>query len=140
MLTNLDQPAAKARLEEEVAKNPPFAAVIESIATSGDRFAIDPATSGLEIVPLNEVKGAPNRCRLKLFRPREERERLCAFFYKRSNLSFSHDRYAYGAVEFMPGAPAPDEVRGWLEWLVSGLDPGKRPAKLRRAFPYTVPE
>ena len=140
MLTNLDQPDAKARLDEEVAKNPPFAAVVEAIAAREERFAIDPSTAGLEIVPLNEVKGAPNRCRLKLFRPREERERLCAFFYKRSNLSISRDRYAYGAVEFTPGKLEADEVRGWLAWLVSGLDPEKRPAKLRRAFPYTVPE
>jgi hypothetical protein len=140
MLANLDQPDARKRLDDELERNPAFAFVIETIAAREERFAIDPAAAGLDIVPLNEVKGAPNRCRMKLFRPRQERERLCAFFYKRSNLSFSRDRYAYGAVEFAPGHLDADEVRGWLAWLVSGLDPERRPLLLKRAFPYTVPE
>ena len=140
MLANLDQPDARARLDEEIARNPAFSFVVERIAAREERFAIDPAAGGLEVVPLNEVKGAPNRCRMKLFRPREERDRLCAFFYKRSNLVFSRDRYSYGAVEFAPGQLDADEVRAWLAWLVSGLDPGQRPLRLKRAFHYTVPE
>jgi hypothetical protein len=140
MLTNLDHADARARLEEEVARNPAFSFVIEVLVPREERFAIDPTASGLEIVPLNEVKGAPNRCRMKLFRPREERDRLCAFFYKRSNLAFSRDRYSYGAVEFAPGQLDADEVRVWVAWLVSGLDPERRPLRLKRAFHYTVPE
>jgi len=140
MLTNLEEPAVRARLDEELAKNPPFAAVIDAVARREDRFALGPSIAGLEIVPLNEVKGAPNRCRMKLFKPREERERLCAFFYKRSNMEFSRDRFSYGAVEFLPAELDPADVEGWLAWLASGLDPGLRPGKLKRAFQYTIPE
>jgi hypothetical protein len=77
---------------------------------------------------------------MKLFKPREERERLCAFFYKRSNLAWSRDRFSYGAVEFRPGEIGSEDVLTWLAWLASGFDPEQRPPGLRRAFRYTIPE
>ncbi len=33
-----------------------------------------------------------------------------------------------------------EEVRTWVAWLASGLDPELRPLKLKRAFLYTIPE
>ncbi|MBI4364906.1 MAG: hypothetical protein HY568_05700 [Candidatus Latescibacteria bacterium] len=140
MLTNASEPAGKAKLEEELRANPPFRRVIELLEEDAQPFAIDPAAGGLEIVPLNEVKQAPNRCRMKLFKPREAKERLCAFFFKRSNLEFSRDRFSYGAVEFRPEQLSDEDVRTWIGWLVSGLDPDRRPERLRRAFLYTIPE
>ena len=140
MLTNRDEPVVRARLDQEISRSPSFATVIDVAAEHPASFAVDASVGGLEIAPLNQVKGALNRCRLKLFRPREEKDRMCAFFYKRSNLSFSRDRYSYGAVEFLPEQLARDEVRGWLAWLESGFDPERRPLRLKRAFPYTIPE
>ncbi len=139
-LRNRDEAGVRARLEQEFARSAALSTVIDAAAEHAAPFAIDPAPSGFELVPLNEVKGAANRCRLKLFRPHERKERMCAFFYKKSNLSFSRDRYSYGAVEFLPEQVSTDDVRGWLAWLESGFDPERRPVRLRRAFPYTVPE
>ena len=140
MLTNASEHASITKLEEELRKNGAFAPVIALIQASEERFAIDPSARGIEIVPLNVVKEAPNRCRMKLFRPREAEDRLCAFFFKRSNISFGRDRFSYGAVEFVPGRLREEEVHVWIDWLVSGLHPDRRPDQLRRAFLYTVPE
>jgi hypothetical protein len=140
MLTNHDEPSAKAKLAGELSRNPALAAVMDVVQSETGSYAVDAGAAGLEIVPLTQVKNAPNRCRLKLFKPRETQDRLCAFFYKRSNLAWSRDRFSYGAVEFRPGELAPENVRGWLAWLSSGFDPGRRPEGLRRAFRYTVPE
>ena len=140
MLTNASDPASKAKLAEELRKNPPLARVVALIEEAQEPFAIDPEAGGIEIIPLNEVKQLPNRCRLKLFRPREAKERLCAFFFKRSNFEWSRDRFSYGAVEFEPGQFSEADVRIWIGWLLSGLDPEQRPERLRRAFGYTVPE
>jgi hypothetical protein len=140
MLANRDEPDVRARIDQEVARTPFIAAVIGAAAGHPEAFAVDLSASGFEIAPLNQVKGARNRCRLKLFRPREEKERVCAFFYKRSNLSFSRDRYSYGAVEFLPGQIPADEIRGWLAWLQSGFDPEQRPSRLKRGLSYTIPE
>lgn len=140
MLTNASEPASKAKLEVELQRNPTFARVVAFLHSASDPFAIDPESGGLEIVPLNEVKQAPNRCRMKLFRPREAKERLCAFFFKRSNFEWSRDRFSYGAVEFRPEQLTEEDIRVWIGWLVSGLDPERRPEHLRRAFLYTIPE
>ncbi|HLG41731.1 MAG TPA: hypothetical protein VI643_00090 [Planctomycetota bacterium] len=140
MLTDEDRPESGAKLEAELAKNPAFSLVLDLLRESPESFSIDPVAGGLEIVPLNEVKGSPNRCRMKLFKPREEKDRLCAFFFKRSNLTFSRDRFSYGAVELLPAQLTQVEARAWIAWLISGLDPELRPERLKRAFLYTIPE
>lgn len=140
MLTNRDETGARSKLDEEISQNPPLAAVIDVVQSEPEPYAIDATATGLEIVPLNQVKNAPNRCRMKLFKPRETRDRLCAFFYKRSNLAWSRDRFSYGAVEFQPGLPPREEIQRWLAWLSSGFHPERRPEGLRRAFRYTIPE
>jgi hypothetical protein len=140
VLTNVDGPESGAKLEAELAKNPAFSLVLDLLRESPESFSIDPSAGGLEIVPLNDVKGTANRCRMKLFKPREEKDRLCAFFFKRSNLAFSRDRFSYGAVEFLPDQITKVEARAWIAWLVSGLDPERRPTRLKRAFLYTIPE
>jgi len=140
VLTNVEEPKSRAKLEQELAKNPAFSIVLDLVRESPEAFSIDPSAGGLEIVPVNEVKGTANRCRMKLFKPREEKDRLCAFFFKRSNLTFSRDRFSYGAVELLPEQLTTVEARTWIAWLLSGLDPERRPERLKRAFLYTVPE
>ncbi len=77
---------------------------------------------------------------MKLFRPRAGKERICAFFYKQSNVAWSRDRFSYGGIEFLPDEVTEADARSWASWLTSGLDPGLRPNRLRRAFLYDIPE
>lgn len=140
MLTGDADPTCRAKVEEELERNPALRAVVDALRESDAVFGIDPNAGGLEIVPGEGCAPSAGRCRMKLFRPREERERLCAFFFKKSNIAGSRDRFSYGAVEFQPDRLADPEVRAWIQWLASGLDPELRPTNLRRAFLYTIPE
>ena len=136
MLSETPDVACRAKLDRELSHNPGFGPVLEEIRNAADLYVIDPLREGIELAPAR----AAGRCRMKLFRPREEKDRLCAFFFKRSNIAGSRDRFSYGAVEFLPDRLAPEETRTWLRWLSSGLDPTMRPPNLKRAFLYTIPE
>jgi len=117
----------------------PFATrVIEAFELGLKAFQVVVGPGGLEIAPLEQ--GNPGRCRLKLFRPRQGKARLCAFFYKRSNLAWSRDRFSYGGVEFRPEQATDEDVLSWRAWLLSGFDPELRPPGWRRAFLFDVPE
>lgn len=134
MLNGLTDVACRRKLAQELERNPGFIAVLSEIRDASETYSLDPRLEGLEIAPRE------GRCRMKLFRPREEKDRLCAFFFKKSNIAGSRDRFSYGAVEFLPERVTPEEIQSWLTWLSSGLDPERRPAHLKRAFLYTIPE
>jgi len=117
----------------------PFAVrVLEVFGVGSEPFQVEMSPGGLEIAPLEGDR--PGRCRFKLFRPRQGKERLCAFFYKRSNLAWSRDRFSYGGVEFLPERATDEDVMSWRAWLLSGFDPERRPPHWRRAFLFDVPE
>ena len=128
------------KVRRELSRNPALTPVLEAFQRAEERFEIAAGKEGLELVPLDPFRGVPNRCRMKLFRPRETSDRLCAFFYKRSNLAWSRDRMSYGGVEFHPEDSISQEAGTWVAWLASGLDPEKRPARHRRAFLYDIPD
>jgi hypothetical protein len=130
----------RAKLRLELERNPGLNPVVEAFHLAPERFEVAAAKEGLELIPIDPVHGAPNRCRVKLFRPRETSDRLCAFFYKRSNLAWSRDRMSYGGVEFHPEDPLERDATIWVAWLASGLDPEKRPERHRRAFLYDIPD
>jgi hypothetical protein len=140
VLINESDRASGEKLQRELAANPPLAPLVAFFRAAAERFEIATDSGGLELKPADPFRGAPNRCRVKLFRPREDRERLCAFFYKKSNLAWSRDRFSYGGVEFRPGQVGETDARRWIAWLVSGFDPELRPERLRRAFLYDIPE
>jgi hypothetical protein len=140
MLTNGSEPRAQAKIRNELRQNPELVSIVEIFELAPERFQVAADAAGLELSPLDAETNAPGRCRMKLFRPREGRERLCAFFYKRSNLAWSRDRFSYGGVEFRPGQWNETDARGWLLWLTSGFAPELRPERLRRALPYDVPD
>jgi hypothetical protein len=117
-----------------------FDAVRSIAARPADAFEIEERDGVLEVAPRNGCGGAVGRCRMKLFRPRENKDRLCAFFYKRSNLDWSRDRFSYGGIEFLPDALTHEDAAAWLAWLRGGFDPDQRPSRLRRAFLYSIPE
>jgi len=140
VLTGAADTECRAKLDRELALNPAFASVVRAVSDAAEPFSLDPGAGGLEFASLHVATSSTSRCRMKLFRPREEKERLCAFFFKKSNIAGSRDRFSYGAVEFLPDRLGPDEIRSWIAWLASGLHPGLRPANLKRAFLYTIPE
>jgi hypothetical protein len=140
MLSNRHVPEAAAKVREELRRNPGFLAVLEEFESAPQPFEVAIEPEGLEVAPSRPQPDALGRCRMKLFRPREGKERLCAFFYKRSNLAWSQDRFSYGGVEFLPESVDRADVRLWIAWLASGFDPERRPPRLRRAFLYDIPD
>lgn len=109
-----------------------FERVLAIAASDPRSFAVDEAASCFEL--------STGRCRMKLLQPRPGADRLCAFFYKRSNLAWSQDRFSYGGVEFRLEQLTDPAIRSWLAWLKSGFDPSARPNRIRRAFLYDIPE
>lgn len=112
-----------------------FARVRQAAGEASGAIRFEERAGTLELSPVRRA-----RCRLKIFRPREGKERLCAFFYKKSNLAWSRDRYSYGAVEFRPEQLTDSDMRAWLDWLTGGFDPGRRPPRLKKAFLYSIPD
>jgi hypothetical protein len=140
MLINRQEPGPEKKLRSELERHPALALIVEVFDSARQWYEVADGLAGLEIAPIEPVRGGPNRCRLKLFQPRASGERLCAFFYKRSNLAWSRDRFSYGGVEFRPDQLTETDVRGWLAWLNSGFHPELRPDRLRRALMYDVPD
>jgi hypothetical protein len=126
--------------DRELETRTAYAAVRFVAESAPGAFTVEERGPTLEIAPFDPLSAVPSRCRIKIFRPRENKGRLCAFFYKRSNLSWSRDRFSYGAVEFHPDRLSADLVEGWLSWLRDGFAPDRRPAHLKRAFLYTIPD
>jgi len=137
MLTNCDEPAVKAKLDE-TASVVLLKAVLEAAAGSSLALRMVPDASHLELAGVSPVAGLPNRALMKIF-PIGPR-RFAAFFYKRSQIPFSRDRFAYGAVIVEEGRLDAVAVEGWFAWLDSGFDPGRTPPNLKRAFAFTVPD
>lgn len=152
MLIHREEPAVREKLRGVVDRDPELEPIVEWLDAVQEPVQIEPDRAGLELSPGGEDAGAqaqagagaggatPRRCRLKVFRAREGKGRFCAFFYKRSNLPWSRDRFSYGGVEFLPGRVTQSEVQGWVRWLMSGLDPAQRPERLRRSFLYDIPD
>lgn len=144
MILNEQQPKAKAKLDAELAAHDCLKLIVEAARKFDAPFRIEPEGSGLEFSVENDIKGLPNRGRLKVFFPVAESGgpglRVVGIFYKPSNLSFSRDRFSYGGFLSSPSKLKDEDIDAWLAFLASGLSPANRPRDLRRAFPYTVPE
>ena len=82
--------------------------------------------------------GIPNRARMKIFSPKPGH--TLVFFFKKSLVPYSRDRYSYGGLDLRASSVEPQEIAAWLDFLTSGFHPDKRPENLRRAFPYEIPE
>jgi hypothetical protein len=139
VIRNQSQSIIAGKLSAEILANPVAAALAAAAEASVDPFEIDGTGVGLEIVagaPL--PNGIPNRARLKVFSPKAGH--TLVFFYKKSLVPYSRDRYSYGGFDLRVLRVEPQEVAAWLDFLTSGFHPDKRPEKLRRAFPYEIPE
>ena len=139
MIGNHAQPAVVDKLQAETEANPLVEAVAAAVGASPDPFEIETSGAGLEIVaraPL--ANGLPNRARMKVFSPKPGH--TLVFFYKKSLVPYSRDRYSYGGLDLRAPSAEPQDIHAWLTFLTSGFHPDQRPANLRRAFPYEIPE
>jgi hypothetical protein len=94
--------------------------------------------SGLDVIFCNEVHGLPNRARMKFF-ALPGQGRMAVFFYKKSLLPHSADRFSYGCCMFPEGGAEEAGMRAWVEYGASGFDAGKRPPRWMRGVPFDVP-
>lgn len=138
MIVNAGEAPVDKRLAAARSESPVLALLIDSITESAEPYRIEPEASGFELAILGRVNGRPHRGRLKIFEVKPGR--LAAFFYKKSAVPFSRDRFSYGAVTFTPDQPDRQLVAEWLAYLSSGFDWDRAPSHLRRAFEFDVPE
>ena len=139
MISNRAQAGVTERLNAEAEANAIAAAVAAAAEASGQSFEIETSGTGLEIVARAPLPtGIPNRARMKIFSPKPGH--TLVFFFKKSLVPFSRDRYSYGGQDLRVPSVEPREIATWLDFLSSGFHPDKRPEKLRRAFLYEIPE
>jgi hypothetical protein len=139
LIQNVSENALKEELGTPSDANPVASVVARAVETSADPFEVEARGAGLEIVARRQLSnGLPNRARMKVFSPKEGH--TLVFFYKKSLVPYSRDRYSYGGIDLRTSAVEPQEIVSWLDFLTSGFHPEKRPEKLRRAFPYEIPE
>jgi hypothetical protein len=96
--------------------------------------------AGLEIRKAALEDRPAGRPRILLFPA--DRGRLVAFFYKPSRLSFSRDRFSYGALYLYAARPeeAAGEFATALAYLADDFKPAAKPPRLKRSLDVTVPE
>jgi hypothetical protein len=139
MIQNHNQPAVSAKLRAEVEAHTLAGAVAAAAEAVAHPFEIETSGAGLEVVARAPLpNGLPNRARMKIFSPKPGH--TLVFFFKRSLVPYSRDRYSYGGLDLRAPSVEAREIAAWLDFLTSGFHPDKRPENLRRAFPYEIPE
>ncbi len=139
MIQNQDQPDVTAKLRAEGEANSLAAAAAVAAEAAGDPFEIETSGAGLEVLSRAPLpNGIPNRARMKIFSPKPGH--TLVFFFKKSLVPYSRDRYSYGGLDLRAPSVGAQEIAAWLAFLTSGFHPDKRPENLRRAFPYEIPE
>ena len=139
MILNPGQQEVQAKLRTETENCPIAAAVVAAVEASPHSFEVSVEGAGLDFRDSSFLpSGLPNRARMKVFSPKPGH--TLVFFYKKSLVPYSRDRYSYGGIDLKTPAASDSEIAEWLAFVISGLDPEKRPANLRRAFPYEIPE
>jgi hypothetical protein len=104
-------------------------------------IAARPCLDGVEFRFLNDVHGLPNRGYLRVYFPNDSK--CILFFHKKSTVPFSHDRFSYGGIVMDIRSTDrfnADDVKEWVLYLKSGLQPDRRPKALKKSIPYTIPE
>lgn len=137
MIIEKDKKEVKEKMEKWVKKANFIEKLLKIMQDSEQEFWFDTGKKDLEIGVKNLIKGKTNRGRIKVFFHTDNKP--VVFFYKVSTVPHSIDRFSYGVV-LPPPEPEEKEVIEWIEFLVSGLSPEKRPSNLKRAFPFDIPE
>lgn len=141
MINNLDTNGVQTKIDAETGANSVVKAIYDSISKVPVGYGINPEGHGLEFTSSTEIKGFPNRCRIKVFSP--EDGKIMAWFWKPSAVHFSRDRYSLGGIVIdeakFDSSTADIVIAEWLTWLDSGLDPAERPSNWKSAVPYDIP-
>lgn len=139
MILNNPESPTEEKLRAELECSPVARAVCAAVETAVEPFEITTEGVGIEIRGSSFLpNGLPNRARIKIFSPTPGH--TLVFFYKKSLVPYSRDRYSYGGIDLRTTEVAQAEVSEWLAFINSGLHPDKRPTNLRRAFPFEIPE
>jgi hypothetical protein len=139
MILNKAEPQIDEKLRVELESHPVVMAIYCALEESPEKFEIVSDAAGFEVRACDFLaSGLPNRARLKIFSPRPGH--TLVFFYKKSLVPYSRDRYSYGGIDLRTTDVDEREVGEWLTFISSGFHPDKRPTNLRRAFPYEIPE
>jgi len=139
MFVNKAQPQIEEKIRAESEASPVVRAVSAAVEVSPEPFEVSAEGVGFEVRACALLpNGLPNRARMKIFSPKPGH--TLVFFYKKSLVPYSRDRYSYGGIDLRTPEVDAAEVAEWLAFLSSGFHPDKRPANLRRAFPYEIPE
>ncbi len=139
MIVNESQEPVAHKLRLEAAANPVASAVSSAVKNIREEFAVEAEGTGLEVRACGFLpNGVPNRARMKIFSPKPGH--TLVFFYKKSLVPYSRDRYSYGGIDLRETPLPEQEVSEWVSFLASGFHPDKRPSRLRRAFPFEIPE
>ncbi len=142
MIVNLSEDGVMERLEA-AGGLPAGPEILQRLKESEEPFFVVAGGSGLEWGVANEVKGSPNRARLKLFVPDGTDQMAVVVGYKPSQIAWSRDRYAYGVWEIPvrdgEARVDPEVLEAWLAFQVSGFHPERRPANLLRQIAYDIP-
>jgi len=141
MLLNASEQRVVEKIRAESEANPLAAAISTAVGAFPGDFEVVAEGAGLEVRACGYLEGGvPNRARMKVFSPKPGH--TLVFFYKKSLLPYSRDRYSYGGFDLRIPGVSDEEIAEWLVFLSSGLHPEKRPANLRRAsrtrFPSEV--
>jgi hypothetical protein len=123
---------------DELRQTPFFAKLLDLAEISSLSFRLALDAGDLELAGTAPVSGRPNRGLMKIFPIGPGR--FAAFFYKKSQVPFSRDRFAYGAVIAEEKRCKPEDADPWFAWLDSGFHPDAPPPNLKRAFAFTVPD
>lgn len=111
--------------------------LVKALDESPVTYVLDPGRAGFDVRCTNSLAHGTNRARVKIFDL--DPHTTVAFFYKDSQVPFSTDRFAYGALVWKQGGSLAVDAKSIVHFLENGLHPESRPANLKRAFSYTVP-
>jgi hypothetical protein len=139
MIRNQSARDLEAEIRGRAESKPVLAALYAAAEASPDPFELELTNAGLELHACNPMPaGTINRARLKISSPPSGN--TLVFFFKRSLVPYSRDRYSYGGIEMRTPQADPQQIASWLAFLTSGFHPDQRPPSLRRAFPFEIPE
>jgi hypothetical protein len=139
MILNRAEAEVEKKVRSESEANPALQGLLAAVDAFSEPFEVDAEATGVELRPrASAERAALDRARMKVFSPKPGHTLI--FFYKKSVVPYSRDRYSYGGIELKTPQVNEAEVAEWLAFLASGFHPEKRPSQLRRAFPYEIPE
>lgn len=140
MISNRDTPEVVIRIAS-LPEHPASQALLSALDAHPDAFAVLPEIDPFAVLAETPIEGRTNRAVLRLFvipdGPLQGRHAV--FYFKRSQIPFSRDRFSYG-VSLCGETPDADNWQGRLDFVASGFHPDRRPSGLRRAFTFTVPD